>query len=190
MIIFFAAVSKQNIRDFENGSIAKDRFIDILVVSDRIGLSQIDRAANILANDDEFSEYYEIMGSGEILAGGDGNALIIDPVSFEYENEEDGGGFEVCDPAVYMTNDEVKKAAGILSEVNEATFREAFDAKMKKLTKRSFLNRKKKALKENAGDIFEMLWNELDALKKFYEKTAATENYAVIFSIYEDEDFE
>lgn len=187
MIIIFAAVGKQNIRDFENGSTEESRFIDILVNAERIGLRQIDRAAHVLANDDEFSEYYDIMGSGEILAGGDGEALIIDPVSFEYE---DGGGFEICDPAVYMTNEEVKKAAGILSAVDETVFKDAFDRRMKKLTKRSFLNKKKKALKENADEIFELLWNETDALRKFYEKAAADGNYAVVFSMYEDEDFE
>ncbi len=187
MIIIFAAVGKQSIRDFENGSMGEKQFVDVLINAERIGLRQIDRAAHVLANDDEFSEYYDIMGSGEILAGGDGEALIIDPVSFEYE---DGGGFEICDPAVYMTNEEVKKAAGILSTVDEALFKDAFDRRMKKITKRSFLNKKKKALKENADEIFELLWSETDALKRFYEKTAGDENYAVIFSIYEDEDFE
>ncbi|MDL2260679.1 YfbM family protein [Methanimicrococcus sp. OttesenSCG-928-J09] len=190
MILIFTAVSKQNIRDFESGSIGEAEFINILVESERIGLSQIDRAAHVLANDDEFSEYYNIMGSGEILAGGDGEALIIDPISFEYEDDEDGGGFEVCDPAVYMTNEEVKNAAAILADVDENVFREAFDSKMKKLTKWSLLNRKKKALKESADDIFELLWKELDALKQFYEKMAADGNFVVVFSIYEDEDFE
>lgn len=187
MILTFAAVSKQNIRDFENGDMDKNNFIDILVDSERIGLSQIDRAANILVDDDEFSPYYEIMGSGEILAGGDGEALVIDPVSFEYEG---GGGVEICEPAVYMTNDEIKNAAALLADIDETKFRDAFDAKMKKLTKWSLLNKKKKALKENADEIFQVLWEELDSLKTFYEKLAADGNYVVIFSIYEDEDFE
>lgn len=187
MIIIFAAVGKQIIRDFENGGMDEKRFVEILAGAERIGLRQIDRAAHILADGDDFSEYYEIMGSGEILAGGDGEALVIDPLSFEYE---DGGGFEICDPAVYMTNEEVKKAAGILSGVDETKFKDAFDLKMKKLTKWRLLNKKKKALKENAGEIFELLWNETDALKTFYRKAGDDGNCAVIFSIYEEEDFE
>ncbi|MDR2944085.1 MAG: YfbM family protein [Methanosarcinales archaeon] len=187
MIFIFTAVEKQNIRDFENGSISENRLIDFLFNDERIELHQIDRAVNILANGDEFSEYYEIMSGGEILAGGDGEALVIDIVSVEYE---DGGGFEICDPAVYMTNEEVKKAALILSKVDETVFKDAFDLIMKKLTKRSFLNKKKKVLKENADEIFECLWNELDALKSFYQKASGDGNYIVVFSMYEEEDFE
>ncbi|MDR0767390.1 MAG: YfbM family protein [Methanosarcinales archaeon] len=187
MILIFAAVSEQQIRNFENGNIDKNQFIDVLVNADRIGLSQIDRAANVLANDDEFSEYYEIIGAGEILAGGDGEALVIDPISFE---DEDGSGFIVADPAVYMTNDEIKEAVGILESVDKEQFKDAFDFKMKKLTKRSFLSKKKQALKESAPEIFEMLWDEIEALRVFYQKASVGGNYAVVFSMYEDEDFE
>ncbi|WNY23401.1 hypothetical protein MmiHf6_07080 [Methanimicrococcus hongohii] len=199
MIIVFAAVSKQQIRDFENGDIDKDQFIDILINSERIELSQIDRAINVLADDDEFSEYWEIVGGGEILAGGDGSALVIDPILFiDEENDssdggdgsDNGGGFQIMDPAVYMTNDEIKKGAAILETIDKEQFKDAFDSKIKKLTKRSFLSKKKQALKESAGDIFEMLWNEIAVLRSFYEKVNDGENHAVIFSIYENEDFE
>ncbi|WNY28061.1 hypothetical protein MmiEs2_02410 [Methanimicrococcus stummii] len=187
MIISFASVSKQNVRDFENGEIDESKFIEILAKAERIGLSQIDRAANILAGDDEFSKYWEITGAGEILAGGNGEALIIDPVSFE---DEDGGGFEICDPAVYMMNEEVKEAAALLAEIDENQFKAAFDAKMKKLTKWSFLNKNKKALKESAPEIFETFWDEVQMLRDFYQKTGDAGNCVVIFVMYEDADFE
>ncbi|MDV0445147.1 hypothetical protein MmiAt1_07040 [Methanimicrococcus sp. At1] len=187
MIITFAAVSCEKIRDFESGKTDSKQFINLLTESDKIGLSQIDRAANILAEDDEFSKYWEITGAGEILAGGDGEALIIDPVSFE---DGDGGGFEICNPAVYMTNEEVKEAAALLSEIDEKQFKDVFDAKMKKLTKWSFLNKNKKALKESAPEIFETFWDEVKMLRDFYQKTGDAGNCAVIFVMYEDADFE
>jgi len=78
----FAAVKRQQIRDFENGEINSDSFLEILTKADRVDFHQVDRAVHVLANDDEFSEYYDIMGGGEILAGENGEALIIDPSLF------------------------------------------------------------------------------------------------------------
>ena len=61
---------------------------------------------------------------------------------------------------------------------------------MKKLTKWSFLNKNKKALKESAPEIFETVWDEVKILKNFYQKTGDVGNCAVIFLMYEDADFE
>ena len=193
MILIFASVSEQQIRRFESGEIDKSGFIDILVKADRIGLSQIDRAVNVLSYGDEFSDYWDIIGDGEILAGGDGEALVVDPVSIEYEaeGEEDGYGFTVASPAVYMISDDVKRAAEILNPVSKEQFRDAFDFKMKKLTKWSFLSKKKQALKESAPEIFDTLWDEIEALKAFYQRVSGDGgNFVVVFSMYEEEDFE
>jgi len=183
----FAAVKRQQIRDFENGEIGSDQILDILTKADRVDFHQVDRAVHVLANDDEFSEYYDIMGGGEILAGENGEALIIDPVYFENEN---GGGSVICDPAVYMTNDEIKRAADILKEIDESKFKEIFDLRMKKLTRWSFLSKGKRELKKSAADISNYLWNEVSVLKRFYETHAENGNFIVIFIIYENEDFE
>jgi hypothetical protein len=188
MILIFASVSEQQIRHFESGEIDKSGFIDILVKSDRIGLSQIDRAVNVLAYGDEFSDYWDIIGDGEILAGGDGEALVVDPISIE---DEDEGGFTAASPAVYMMNHDIKRAAEILNPVSKEQFKDAFDFKMKKLTKWSFLSKKKQALKESAPEIFETLWDEIEAMKKFYQRASSDGgNFVVVFSMYEEEDFE
>jgi Domain of unknown function (DUF1877). len=105
-----------------------------------------------------------------------------------FENEDDNS-FEVCDPAVYITNEDVKDACGFLKEIDEAVFKKMYDSKTKRLTKLSFLSKRKRELKQNAEEIYSFFWNELDALKKFYEKTAAEEKYIIISNFYEEEDF-
>ena len=187
MITYFTAVKEQMLRDFENGKINCEAFKEELMKAETIGLYQIDRAVHVFANNDEFSPYYEIWGSGEILAGGDGEALIMDPIYFENEN---GSECEICDPAIYMTSDEINRATDILKDVDDAGFKEMFDLRMKKLTRLSFLNKEKKELKKNADDIFKFLWSETEKLKNLYEKSAKNGDFIVIYTIYEAEDFE
>lgn len=187
MKMIFAAVNKIRIDNFENGKINKKDFTQNLAEADRIELEQIDRAVSVLIENDsdEESSYYSIFG-GEILAGSDGEALIVEPFLFE---TADDGSFEVCDPAVYLTNDEVKDAASVLEELSEKTFRAAYDLKMKKLTKWSLFSKEKRELKENADDIYEMFWQEMTALKSFYKKAGEAGNFIVIFPMYDEEDY-
>ena len=187
MITYFAIVKKQTLRDFENGEINCETFTEELVTAETVGLYQIDRAIHVLANDDEFSPFYEILGGGEILAGGDGEALVIDPIYLENENDS---GCVICDPAVYMTNDEIKRAVHILKDIDEAGFKKIFDSKMKKLTRLSFLNKHKRELKKNSTDIFNLLWSETETLRQFYEKPSKTGDFIVIYTLYETDDFE
>jgi hypothetical protein len=65
MITYFTAVKKQTLCDFENGKIDCAAFSEKLMTAETIGLHQIDRTVHILANDDEFSPYYEILGGGD-----------------------------------------------------------------------------------------------------------------------------
>lgn len=187
MIIFFVSVTKQQINDFENGVIDGEEITKIFVKSDQIRLQEIDRVMNVLAEDDEFSKYWDIFNSGEILAGGDGEAFLVEHIDVEFD---DGDGFSICEPAVYVLNEEVKETAAFLSEIDEKQFKESFETKIKKLTKWSFLNKNKKALKETAPEIYEIFWNELETLRNFYQKVSETDNFIVIFPMYEEEDFE
>jgi len=185
MIILFAAVDEKQIRDFENGIIDKEKMVGQITEADRIELNQIDRVFNVLTEEDEYSPYWNALG-GEILAGGNGEALPMEYISFE---DEDGSGFEICDPTVYMTDDEVKEVCGLLKEIDEEEFKKRYDSKTKRLTKLSFLSQRKRELKQNAEEICGLFWNELDTLKKFYEKKAAEEKYIIISGFYEEEDF-
>ena len=185
MIILFAAVDEKQIRDFENGIIDKEKMVGQITEADRIELNQIDRVFNILTEGDEYSPYWNAFG-GEILAGGDGEALLIEYISFE---NDEGGSFEVCDPAVYITNDDVKDVCGLLKEIDETAFKKMYDSKTKRLTKLSFISKRKRELKQNAEEIYGLFWSELDTLKKFYEKVAAEGKYIIISGFYEEEDF-
>jgi len=185
MITIFAAVDKRQIEKFENGAVSKKTLTNILVKSDRIGLSQIDRALNVLSGGDEESPYWAVFG-GEVLAGGDGEALTVDPIPFEKKSSD---VFEVCDPAVYQNEEEVCLISEFLEEIDEAVFKIQFDAKIKKLTKWSLFSQKKKELKENADEIFGVFWADFDRLKSFYKNIHAYE-CVVIFTLYEEEDFE
>ena len=187
MIILFAAVDEKQIRDFENGVINEEAMTSRIAEADRIELNQIDRVFNILTEEDEYSPYWNAF-DGEILAGGNGKTLLIE--YFSIENEDgDSGGFEVCDPAVYITDEKVKEACTLLKEIDENAFKKMYDSKTKRLTKLSFLSKRKRELKQNAEDIYELFWSELDTLKKFYEKTAAEGRYIIISNFYEEEDF-
>lgn len=186
MFLFFVSVEKQRLSDFENGVTDAREITQAFAKADRIRLQEIDRVVNVLARGDVFSKYWDIFENGNLLTGGNSESLIIDPVSFL---GEDGGGFETYDPVVYVLNDDVRKIAAVLSEINEKQFKEAFDAKMKKLTKYSFLSKKKKALKEKAPEIYEHFWNEFEILRNFYQKVNETDHLIVIFSMYEEEDF-
>ena len=185
MIIMFAAVDESQIRDFENGIINEEAIIGRISKADRIALNQIDRVFNILTEEDEYSPYWNALG-GEILAGGNGEALLIEYISFE---NDDGCGFEVCDPAVYITNEDVKDTCVFLKEIDEAVFKKMYDSKTKRLTNLSFLSKRKRELKQNAEEIYELFWSELSTLKTFYEKMAAEGKYIIISSFYEEEDF-
>jgi len=78
---------------------------------------------------------------------------------------------------------------GLLKEIDEEEFKKRYDSKTKRLTKLSFLSQRKRELKQNAEEICGLFWNELDTLKKFYEKKAAEEKYIIISGFYEEEDF-
>ena len=112
--------------------------------------------------------------------------MLIEYISFE---KDDKGGFEVCNPAVYITNEDVKDACGFLKEIDEAVFKKMYDSKTKRLTKLSFLSKRKRELKQNAEEIYNLFWSELDTLKTFYEKTATEGKYIIISNFYEEEDF-
>jgi len=185
MITIFAAVEKGKIEKFENGAVSKKTFNGILVKSNRIGLPQIDRALNVLAGGDEESPYWAVFG-GDVLVGGDGEALIIDPIPFEKKSSD---VFEICDPAVYQNEEEAGLISAFLEEIDEAVFKIQFDAKIKKLTRWSLFSQKKKELKENADEIFGVFWADFDRLKSFYKNIHAYE-CVVIFTLYEEEDFE
>jgi len=185
MITIFSAIDKKQVEKFENGSIREKPFIDILTQSNQIKLSQIDRALNVLADGDEESPYWEVFG-GEVLAGGDGEALVINTISFE---NEEGGSCEICDPTVYQNEEEAGMISAFLEEINETAFKKQFDTKIKKLTRWSFFNKGKKELKENADEILDVLWEEFDRLRSFYKNINAGE-YVVIYTVYEEEDFE
>ena len=89
--------------------------------------------------------------AAEILADGEREALIIDLI---YGETGRGGGYEICDPAVYMLNERVKDATSLLSKIDEKQFKDVFDAKMKKLTKWSFLNKNNKSAQRKRARNF------------------------------------
>jgi len=185
MITIFAAVEKNKIEKFETGAVSNKTFTNILVKSNRIGLTQIDRALNVLAGGDEESPYWAVFG-GDVLAGGDGKELVIDPIPFEKKSSD---VFEICDPAVYQKDEEARLISEFLEEIDETVFKKQFDLKIKKLTRWNLFSQKKKELKENADEIFGVFWKDFDRLKSFYKNINADE-YIVIFTLYEEEDFE
>lgn len=189
MLVIFASVPKQAITDFENGVMDNDKFVNLLLNTEQIGLNYIDRAIQILAKEDESSPYYDILGPSKSLTGGDGKPLDIDSVSF-FTDDENEDELEPGEPPIYATNDSVKASCAIMADVDEAKFKEAFDFRVEKMLKENRSAKYKKTVKEFADDVFETLWNELNLLKILYEKTALDGNYIVVFSLYEEYDFE
>lgn len=187
MILTFIALSGEKIRDFENGRLTEKELNHLFISSPRIGLRHIDRVVNVLAADNAFSKYWDLLGSGETLVGGSGKSFIADSAPFE---KEIGGRAEIGDPAVYMACEDVKKAAALLNEIDEAALKNALNAKIKKATRWHFLNPNQKALREQADEIHHIFQKELKTLHEFYRKTADNGDGIVLFPVYEEEDYE
>ena len=185
MITIFAAVEKRQIEKFESGAVHKKAFNNLLVKSNRISLFQIDRALNVLAGGDEDSPFWAIFG-GDVLTAAGGEEMTVDPIPFE---KRSSGPLETCDPAVYQNEEETALISAFLEQIDEAAFRKHFDARIIKLTRWSFFSQRKRELKENADEIFDVFWGEFSRLKSFYKNIQAGE-CIVIFSLYEEEDFE
>jgi hypothetical protein len=127
---------------------------------------------------------WDVIISGEIVAGGDGEAFIPEYLTVK---EADGQQYAVSDPAVFKSAGEARSIAALLQQFDQKTFFKKAD--IKKLLKFGWLDEyDPRSVKKEAAYVVDELWKEFTVLREVYRRASEQGKGMFIFVGYEGEE--
>ena len=173
---FLIPVDATLISDFEAGQIDEETLIDRLSEIDALILQESLEIIDLLVNNYDSEE--TIFG-GEILAGLDGNALVLNPLTFKNTEEQQ---IVICDPTVYQSTNEIEKIYAALSSISEEDFSKRFD--IKKLIKAgAFDGYSSSDVKNSQTILLESAYENLKLVCEFYKTALENEQLVLIVAV-------
>ncbi|MDR3286366.1 MAG: hypothetical protein LBT27_02865 [Prevotellaceae bacterium] len=181
----FISLPKATIRDFEEGRINKQELIEHFCSSRHILFDEMFEVINCtletLAPD---NPAVPLIGDLiELLAGGDGEALLLETYTFA---DKADCGCEICEPAGYKTNLELDKCVEFMDSVSPHDFEKAFSIK-KALKETSLSLYIPKSVKNQKDLICRWAYEEMRRLRDFYNESAKREHYVVLIRAIDDD---
>ena len=164
MQTFLLSVDYELILSFETGGLDEETFVEKLFDRKYALFGEILEMIDLIVCN--YDEDESIFG-GEVIVAPDGEALVINPLFFEQENESYG---VIADPAVYQTEEEVEKIYSTLSRISEEDFRKRFDIK-KLIDADVFAGYDEKEIMENKAEIEIAALENFRQLCNFYKTT-------------------
>jgi hypothetical protein len=120
---------------------------------------------------------YNVIMSGEIVAGSGGEAFIPEYLTIK---EADGYQYSVSDPAVFKSAAEVQSIAALLEPFDQKTF--FIKADIKKLLKSGWLDGyDPRSVKKEADYIIDELWKEFTLLREVYRRASKQRKGMLVF---------
>jgi hypothetical protein len=181
----FSAVDKNVVTGFEDGTVSEDTLLQILSNEQLVLKNTFEALGMVLSNYRDESDF-DAIGFGNILAGSDGEALI--PEWFKLFTDR----IEVySDPVMYKDSREIEEACGLMRDMDKKTFIKQFNIKklikdnlleIRRLTMPSVLLDDRKIIKHK-DEIAEKLWKDFAGLRAFYEQSARSGKWMVIYFI-------
>jgi len=169
---FLFAADYELIHSFETGKLDEDAFVEKLSNQEYALFNEILEIIDLIVCN--YDENKSIFG-GEIIAPPNCEALIINPLLFEQENESHS---IIADPAIYQTKSETEEIYSTLSNISEEDFRKRFN--IKKLIKANmFVGYDEKEIEYAKAEIEKAALEKFKQLCAFY-KTASKQCVVII----------
>jgi hypothetical protein len=174
---FFAGLSQSIITNFENGKISTQDFFNAVDLSKPYIFAENMELLNVLLNNyTKTNDYDDVFCGGEIIAGPDGEALLVELIRFK---QSDGYEGEIADPVVYKTPQEAVICYALLQNISEKGVKNKLN--LKKLEKA--INAPRYFDETDKDELLLDLCNTLKLLQGFYRKAADEKLSPVLFSL-------
>jgi hypothetical protein len=187
---FFLPIEEAMINAFVDGNFDAAGLMEhIRISADSTPLEMTEGLDLILSDFGGNQALYNVISSGEILAGSSSEAFIPEYLTIK---ETDGYQYSVNDPAVFKSAAEVQSIVVLLEPFDQKTFFKKAD--IKNLLKSGWLDGyDPRSVKKEADYTISELWKEFTVLLEVYRRASEQRKGMLIFAGYqgkEKDDFE